>query len=240
MKTIIRICLSYSLFYSLIATSAAHAAEAIEVPEEELARETVLPKFDRALGVKNRNVVTAKKIELSGAVSWSLTEAFFNNQQFLLQGTYYFSEAHALNLAYVAWAGGLSSYSKQLETFNMKFQYTPDPEYAALAEWQFNAYYGKMSLSKEAVMNLSLYTLLGAGQIGIGGESSTVLSAGLGQKFYFTPNLSMRFDLRMMTYEGPDVASVAHTGFSEAQKASAFKSERFYSPMLSAGLAYLF
>lgn len=223
----------------LLSFSTAKADEALEVPEDELARESVLPKFDRPLGVRNRNVITANRFELSGAMGWSLTEAFFNNQQYALQGTYHFSETHAANFAYIGWMGGVSSYSNQLKNFGLKFDLTPGPKNAFLGSWQFNGYYGKMSFAKDTIMNLTLYSLLGIGMIDVGGEYTPALSMGLGQKFYFTPNFSLRFDLRFLMYQGPDAASIKHD-FTEAQKAAAFDRQTVFAPLLHAGLAYLF
>ncbi|MGE0634715.1 MAG: outer membrane beta-barrel domain-containing protein [Pseudobdellovibrionaceae bacterium] len=230
------------LVLGILFLSFSHASaddDTLEVPEDELARESVLPKFDRALSVRNRNVITAKRFELGGSAGWSLTEAFFNNTQYALQGTYHFSETHGANFAYVGWVGGVSSYSDQLKNFDLKFDKTPGPKTALLGNWQFAAYYGKMSFAKDAIMNLTLYSLLGLGMVDVGGEYAPTFTFGLGQKFYFSPNFSLRFDMRFLIYQGPDVVSKPHT-FTEQQKASDFDKQTVFAPLLHAGMAFLF
>ena len=48
-------------------SSLAHAADEIEVPDDELAKESVLPVFDSVISVKNRNVTT------SGRYFWRIS-----------------------------------------------------------------------------------------------------------------------------------------------------------------------
>ena len=60
------------IFLALFMSAQAFADD-IEVPEEELARETTLPVFNKRRAVLNRNVLTAERFEVAfgGGLSWS-------------------------------------------------------------------------------------------------------------------------------------------------------------------------
>lgn len=222
----------------------AAAAQTIEFPEDELASESVLPVFDQPVSVKNRNIVTARRLELGLTGGYALTEPFFNPMSFGLTATYHLTEDHGVNIFGVAYAGGPSDYSKQLNPIpptatNANLQYAPGPKYLLLASYQYTGFYGKLSLTKEYIMNLHLYGLLGLGMIGLGDVNKPVFNAGLGQKFYLSKSFALRFDLRFLVYQGPDPLSRRLDNKTEAQPASYFDEKLFFSPMLSFGAIYL-
>jgi outer membrane beta-barrel protein len=169
-------------------------AETIQFPTEELATESVLPVFDQPTSVKNRVVSLSKRIELGLLMGYALTEPFYN--PFQIGGTlsYHINEDHGINFYGATFLQGLSSEASQLNPIpgtiiNANLQYAPSPKYLFLANWQYSAFYGKLSLTKDYVMNLHLFGLAGIGMYGIGDASVPVLSVGLGQKFHFTPSL---------------------------------------------------
>jgi len=229
---------------------AATQKQVIEFPEEELANESVLPVFDHPEAVKNRLVPTAKRLELGAFGSFSLTEAFFNPLAIGANVTYHLTEASAINLMGQTYMSGISNYGKQLNpipgpngqpgTTNLNIQYAPAPKYLLLANYQHTAFYGKISLTKDYVMNLSLYGLVGLGAMGVGDMTAPVLSVGLGQKFYFGSSFAFRFDLREIAYNGPDVLSGPdlNSRTSEAS-ASEFNKKLQFGTLLSAGIVYL-
>ena len=88
-------------------------------------------------------------------------------------------------------------------------------------------------------MNLSLYGLLGAGMIAIGDSSRPVVSAGLGQKFYFSPNFGLRFDLQVLAYRGPDPVSTDLSKTTTVQPTSVFTDKTYISPILSIGAVFI-
>lgn len=193
-------------------------AEEIEVPEEELARETTLPVFDKRRIVLNRSVLTDKKIEIGGGFGLEMNEPFYNDYMFNMQGTYNFTENHAVNILGLFWMDGLSNYGEQLkpgraasganpavEAFDASK--APHPMWALFANYEFIAYYGKISLSKLAVMNLNTFGIAGLGYINMGEVSTVGLNLGVGQNFFFTKNFGLRFDLRYLIFNGPDATS---------------------------------
>lgn len=220
------------------------ATTPIQFPDEELAAESVLPVFDENVSVKNRNVETARRIEIGAMGGHSLTEPFFNPWSVGGTLSYHIDETHGVNLFGLYYLQGASDYSRQLNpipntTVNANLQLAPEPKYLGLVNYQFTAYYGKLSLTKDAVMNLSLYGLLGGGMINIGDESKPVASVGLGQKFYFNSSFALRFDLRFLAYQGPDVLSRNLSGVTETQPAAAFDQKMRFDSILSFGAVFL-
>lgn len=222
-------------------------ADTVEFPEEDLATETVVPVFDKTRSVLNRNVQTAKRIEMAGGMGMSLNEPFYNPLNFNANLTYYFSDSHAFNLSGTFFMTGLSQYGEQLKNGegltpgrNFDPERAPVPKWMALGNYQFNAYYGKISLTKQSVMNLTLFGLLGVGVLQTGGLSNMAVDIGFGQNFYFTPQFSARFDLKLVTYYGPDATS-KDLDSSEAIPGEAdFAKDWFFQTYLSLGLSYLF
>jgi outer membrane beta-barrel protein len=231
----------------LLATQVPRTAQAvvIQFPDSELAAESVLPVFDNPEAVKSRNVGTAHRVELGLSGGYSLTEAFANPMSIGANLSYHINEDHGINLFFNSYLSGVSDYARQLNpvpgtTVNLNLQYAPMPKYLALANYQFNGYYGKMSLTKEAIVHLSLYGLLGGGMMGIGDSSRPVVSAGLGQKFYLTPSFGLRFDLRFLAYQGPDALSTDLSQKTDVQPSSAFSEKLQFGSLLSFGAVYLF
>ena len=220
--------------------------EVIEFSDKELAQESVLPVFETLSVVKNRNVVTEGKFEIGAAFGFNLTEALYNNTNYGVQFTYHFDETHAVNIFSFIIADGLSSMGsdlksgKGLETGSFDASLAPHPESMHFLNYEFTAYYGKISLSKEVNLNLSLYGILGAGTISFGSVNNFGGNIGLGQKFFFSPHFAFRFDLRLMAYQGPDPTSVSNLSGSTKPDPSEFSDMTFYHTVLNTGVTWLF
>ena len=219
----------------------------IEFDSAELARESVYPVFEDPKSVLNRAVSLKGKTEFGLNAGLSLIEAIYDPVNVGFNLTYHMDETHGINVAGIFFSGGLSQYANQLQQpesdpqgFDFKFEFTPEPTFVVLGNYQFTAYYGKMSLSKESTMNLHLYGLLGAGAISFAGSPKPALSAGLGQKFYFNPRWALRFDLRFMAYNGPNVIKEDLKNLIAEKSADEFPQELTFSSYLTVGLVYLF
>jgi outer membrane beta-barrel protein len=229
--------------------SRATAADTIQFPKEELATESVVPVFDNPTAVKNRAVVTAKHLEIGVQVGYALTEPFFNPLSFGLIGTYHINESSGINLLGSYNLQGTSSYAKELNPIplenggssgiNANLQNAPAPKYLLLASYEYTGFYGKISLTKESVMNLSIYGLLGIGAIGIGDSTNVAGNIGIGQKLYFNPSFALRVDLRELLYEGPDVLSTKLDQTSTTQPSGSFTQKLQYGTLISVGVIYL-
>ena len=150
---VMRLC----IFLILSALSSVMSAEVIEFSDNELAKESVLPVFETLSVVKNRNVVTAKKIEIGGAIGFNLTEALYNNTNYAIQGSYHFDETHTVNVFALFIPAGLSSMGSDLQagkgltggsTFDASL--APYPESMYFVNYEYTAYYGKISLTRHS------------------------------------------------------------------------------------------
>ena len=221
-------------------------AETIEFPDEEIATETVLPVFDRVETVKNRNIQLAKRFELGLTMGLALNQAYYNQLNFGGMLNYHLTESHAVNLVGIFHIDGLSPYGNDLkqgkglsggDTFDPSL--APHPQTMILANWQFTAYYGKISITKQAVMNLDLFGVLGVGYVSMRGTGSPALNLGFGQNFYFSNHLSLRLDLRMDIFQGPDPTTKQLNTGTTAPSASEFGNMLYTNTMLTAGLVYI-
>ena len=204
-------------------------AVTIEFPEEELARESVLPVFDNAVAVKSRLVPTAGRIEVGLATGFAMNEPFFNTTRFGGHVAYHLTETHAILLSGQMYTDGLGDNGKALagtdlnngagETF-LRMEFAPQPAYHFFANYQITPYYGKISVFKDFVMNLSLYGMVGLGVVDVGGETAPALNIGMGQKFYFSKNWGIRADLGLMAYEGVNFFVASDGGSSPLQDTS--------------------
>ena len=238
-----------SLLFSTLIFSATSfvQAETIEFAEEELAKESVLPVFSKQVVVRERAVTTAKRFEIGGGVGLNLIEPLYEQLLFNITGAYHLNEVSGINLSAYFLGTGLSSAGEDLKNgkgINVIFDASlaPQVENMLFANYQFTAYYGKISVTKQSVMNLSLYGLAGVGVVNWSDQTEIGLDFGIGQKLYFTPNFGFRADLTMAIYQGPDVTNPGGDGSlaGTARDSGDFDSTLYIRPFLTASLIYLF
>jgi outer membrane beta-barrel protein len=230
---------------STFVNSTARASEKIEFPDEELAAESVLPVFDHPVSVKNKNILTAKRWEVGPTLGLSLLEPFYNPLSIGANVSYHLHEEAAVNVLLLSFMQGLSANAQGLNPIpgkpvSVNLQYAPAPKYLLLGSYQFTGFYGKISITKDFVMNLHVYGLGGLGAFGIGDSLNPAINVGIGQKLYFSKNWSLRLDFRLIGYQGPDVLSVNLSTKSSVQPASSFDQKLYFPTMLSASMVYLF
>ena len=169
-------------------------AVTIKFPEEELARETVLPIFERNQAVRSRLVPTKGRVELGFASGFAMNEPLFKSLRYGGHLVYHFTETHGLLLEGQAYQKGLNENGQTLANTDLdkenreeylRMDYAPQPEYHLTANYQITAYYGKISVLKNFVMNLSLYGFLGGGIINFGGNPCSCFQHGFGSKILF-------------------------------------------------------
>jgi outer membrane beta-barrel protein len=194
-------------------------ADEIEFPEEELARESTLPVFEKQRAVLNRTVITDKHFELGVGGGLEMNEPYYNDYMFQAMGTYNFTERSAVNVLGLMWMDGLSDYGEKLKKGRkppatnpfpaFDASKAPHPKFALFANYEFIAYYGKISISKQSVMNLNTFAVAGLGYINMDSINTVGLNLGVGQNFFLTKNFGLRADLRWLIFQGPDPTSVA-------------------------------
>lgn len=222
-----------------------YAADPIEFPEEELARESVLPVFDKRVAVRERLVKTEGRFEVGGGAGLNLIEALYNNITFNFLGSYHFDEMQAFTFQAVFPSTKLSNMGKDLQAGKglngAKFDASkaPAPEYLMSGLYQYTAYYGKISMTKEKAMNLSLHGMLGGGVVSWGDSVEPMVNVGMGQKLYFTPNFALRVDLNLMMYQGPDPTSKKLEPTDPKRDSDYFKKTLYFRSFLTAGVVFL-
>jgi outer membrane beta-barrel protein len=219
---ILFLILALAFVTSFMATIA--RAEVIEFPEEELARESVTPIFDQPEAVKKRLVPMKSRFELGGFSGATLNDPWYNSYPIGINASYHFSEMHGVGLTGAYFVSGRTSYVSQLQSTvsagnEINFERAPAPKYLGLLEYEFTPYYGKISITKQRVINLTIAGLLGVGMMGVASntttDSSVDFSVGLSQRFFFTRNFGLRADIRAMFYQQEDVVlrTVQKTNF---------------------------
>lgn len=180
-----------------------HAVK-IQFPEDELASESVLPKFDNPEPVKNRNIITKGKFELTGMLGWTLNDVFVDPLTFGAMATYHLTEIHALQFYYNKFSSKVNSYPDQIGNETGVKITPPVPESTMLLAYQITPYYGKLSTTNQGVTNMSFYGTAGLGTYAIDGSNGFAMSAGLGSKIYFSKQFSLRIDYRWFFFDGKD------------------------------------
>jgi outer membrane beta-barrel protein len=217
-------------------------ADEIEFPEEELARESTLPVFDKQRAVLNRTVVTEKHFELGVGGGLEMNEPYYNDYMFQAMGTYNFTERSAVNILGLMWMDGLSDYGEQLKKGRVSgpnifpafdASKAPHPKFGLFANYEFIAYYGKISISKQSVMNLNTFAVAGLGYINLDSTNAIGLNLGVGQNFFLTKNFGLRADLRWLIFQGPDPTSVRPLSPNKTYNAGAFGDHINYNGQLS-------
>lgn len=216
-------------------------AQVIELPEEELAKESVLPVFDKPQSVRSRNIVTDGRFDGTLLYGLALTEPIHNVSRFGVSLYYHTSEDNAFGLLYAKNSGGLSMYANQLrDKYTLDFSRAPAPQQTILGDWNWKMYYGKMSITKQSVINFSLYSTLAGGLVQYQHKSYPALAPGLGQKFYFGKNFALRFDLRLYMHQAPIPFLAGRIKASDpVPEFSEFQERLTYTTLLDVGLSWL-
>ncbi len=225
----------------------------VAVPKDELATETVYPIFDQAKVVRNRNVQTTGRIDVGLFGGLALTEPIANTSKFGLAVNYHLSEYHSLGLFYVQNSTGLSKDAEGLKNdFGLDYSRAPQPQNTIMLDYNYKPYYGKLSFTKNGVINTTIYGSLAGGMIKYQHKSYPALAVGLGERFYFGKSLSLKTDLRLFVHQAPipfksgvlcdgSKASCGSSGgLDPVPSYSAFDERITYTTNLEIGLNYLF
>ncbi len=207
-----KILIVFLLFYTFPAF-----AFKVRFPDEELAKESVLPLIKPSRVVLNRNVSLKYKVELGVGAGFGLGEPFFFPAYATGLFAFHLTEAHAISVTGTFFPPLKSKTGDKLSGgVGLKAGHTFDPQKApypaimAFLNYQYTPFYGKISLSKSWVMNLSIYGFAGPGVIVFHTENNRALvgNFGIGQKFYFNRWFGIRGDLGFYGYYGPAIVKL--------------------------------
>ncbi len=192
------------LVLTLLLNPAVFADSDVAVPKDELATETVYPIFDQAKSVRNRNVQTTGRMDVGLFGGLALTEPIANTTKLGIAANYHFNEYHSLGLLYVSNSSGLSRDAEGLHSdFGLDFSRAPQPKSTIMFDYNYKPYYGKMSFTKDGVINTTIY---GSGSLGViqyQHKTYPALAVGVGERFYFNKNFSLKTDLRLFVHQAP-------------------------------------
>jgi outer membrane beta-barrel protein len=189
----------------------ARAQEVVEIPEEELARESVLPIFDTPDVVKSRLVTLTKKIEFGAFFGMNVNEAFYDQLLYGAQASYHLTEMSAIGVMFSMINAQSSQYVPQLNEVStppLHYELLPKPKYFFLLNYEFTPFYGKMSVTKQTIINLTTFCTLGLGMFALGDSQTPLLGIGVGQNFFFGKSWGLKIDMRGLIYQGIDPVSV--------------------------------
>ncbi len=222
--------------------SSAMAAPDLELPPEELAKETVLPVFDRVEMVRVRKVKTSGKWEFAGNFSWMMSEPIFDTSRLGVSIYKHTDEETAWGAQFYSYSTGLSDYSKQLnKQYQLDYNRAPKPEFGAFLDYNAKLFYGKMSISKNSTMNTHLLGLASIGMTKYENDMYPGATVGVGYKFYFTPTFSLRTDLRLFIHQAPiPFKRGAILSTDPVPDKGSFKERIHYTNLLDIGLNWLF
>lgn len=189
-------------------------AETIQFTEEELPRESVVPIFDQPEAVKKRYVPFDGRFEAGGFIGALLNDPFYTSYPMGAELRYHFHDMHAFGIVGTYNLRQKSTYIDQIRrqvpsTSAVPFESSPTPDFTVWGEYEFTPYYGKISLTKQGIMNLSISAALGVGYISLKSDnttdSSVGYSLGLNQRLFFTRNFGIKMDLKALIYSQADV-----------------------------------
>ncbi len=192
------------LVLTLLLNATVFADSDVAVPKDELATETVYPIFDQAKSVRNRNVQTTGRIDVGLFGGLALTEPIANTTKFGIAANYHFNEYHSLGLFYVSNSSGLSKDAEGLKNdFGLDFSRAPQPKSMIMFDYNYKPYYGKMSFTKNGVINTTIYGSTALGVIQYQHKTYPALAVGVGERFYFNKSFSLKTDLRLFVHQAP-------------------------------------
>ncbi len=240
--------IGFALAFIMLVGHVTWAATDIELPPEELAKETVLPVFDRVEMVRARHIRTAGKWEVGGDFSWAMSEPIFNTTRFGLSVYKHTSEEDAWGVQFFSYSSDLSDYAKQLhKTFGLNYNRAPKPQFGVFADYNMKLFYGKISLSKNTTMNTHLMALFSLGATKWENKTYPGGTVGVGYKFYFSKSLSLRTDLRLFIHQAPIpfkrgaiTDGTSGSTYTSPPDKSSFKERIHFTNLLDISLNWLF
>ena len=208
--------LSFVYIFFVVTYALPSQSVRIQFPDEELSSEVAFPVFQNKRMVLDRRIQLKHRVELGGSLSFGLDEPFY----YPIYGTgmisFYFSEIHGVSLTGTYFFPMYSSSGRALKegkglasgsTFDVLK--APYPQMMGFLNYKYVPYYGKISLSKKFILNLSIYAYMGPGVMIFNHGTQTVSgNFGIGQKLYFSKWMALRGDIGFYGYYGPAPARI--------------------------------
>ncbi len=228
-------------------------AKVIKFSEEELSKDSALPVFRNRVMVKKPRVKLKNKFGFDFTGGIGLVQPIFREYHVGVQAKYYFSERGALAVSYAYWKRTLSKDGKELKkTINpenpenpdkIRLEATPTIKHLYFADYIYNAFYGKISLSKVRVINLLFNGGVGVGGLKIGDKTKVGGRLTLGQQLYFSPYMALNLEVSVLFYQAPNPFEPKHSTSLPSEGEApfdSFETKWFVRPVLKGGFSFLF
>lgn len=186
-------------------------AQTLEFDPDELPAESVVPKLDSNMAVKNKSIPLKERLEFGFTYGFIIDEMFFNNNMAGVQAYYNLNDEQALGLKYSSRMSGLSDYSQQFESSSVYINRAPVPTAIVAANYRWSFLYGKVSFSKEMVLPTLFSTEFELGTNKIGTQTLPYSSVGVTQKLYMKKAFGLGLTYRLLVYQTVDPVST-HVG----------------------------
>ena len=198
----------------------------IRFPDEELARETVLPLFQPVRAALRRNISLKYRFALSGGAAWGLDEPFYSIFYGEGRASFYWTETIGVNIQVIFIPPVLSAAGQKLRDEGVVVQQQGSgsqksffdaqkllhPYIMTFINLQYTPFYGKISLAKQWAMNLSIYTRFGPGLIVFNeGTKLPSFNLGIGKMIFLNRFFALNGDLGFYSYYGPDPTMIPLT-----------------------------
>lgn len=218
-------------------------ADEMDVPKDELAQESVLPVFDNLLSVKSRNVQDTETFDVGLIAGLAITEPIANTSKYGISFNYHLNLVHSIGLLWAMNSTGLSKDAEGLRgDFGLDFTRAPYPQYSLMGDYNYKLYYGKLSVTKNGVINTSIYVSGAAGAIKYIHKMYPAIAIGVGERFYLTNNFAFKVDLRFFVNNAPIPfkTGALRVGVDPVPNYDSFEERITYTTNLEFGVNYLF
>ena len=238
------ILITLLLFISIILVSfESKSAEEINVPTDELARDSVYPVFDDRISVKNRNVQDAETFDIGLFGGLAITEPVYNASKLGFSFNYHINEFHSIGLVFAQNTVGLSKDAIGIkDDFGLDFNRAPYPVNSVYADYNYKLYYGKLSVTKNGVINTSIYGSASVGMVKYIHKSYPAIAFGVGERFYLTNHFAIKADLKIFAHTAPIPfkSDALREGIDPIPTYESFSERMSFTTNLEFGINYLF
>ena len=215
----------------------------VELPDDELAKESVTAKFDQYTTYKNRLIPLDGKFEIGIYYGVNFNEAIENQSRYGLNLGYHWSEIHTISLNVSVAASGLNSqYAGPLySTYGLNFNRAPTQQSSIWLTYEPNLFYGKVSVTKETVAHFDLFPILGVGQNSWSNKSFIGPEVGVGWRVYFSDSIALRADMNFQYISKPSPFLGGYMKDSQPKPSdSQFSTETMFNTVFDLGLVAVF
>lgn len=224
---------------STISPTYARADDAA-IAEDLLPTESVFPLLDSEDMVMNRQLNHTHRFELKADLLVALDELFNDNKLFGITGYYHLNNDLGFGLKYYQYSSGFNSYKSQFDAKGVFIDRAPQPKSIFAASLVNRILYGKISVSKDLILPLTLEAQYDLGINKYGTQSLFYSAFSLSNKLFLQKKyvIDLSYILQLHQVINPVSADVRQG--SPLLDESAFSKKLQFSQGLSIGLGYLF